>query len=68
MFIRRLDASIASRPETDQQSIVVVGASFFFDIVHLVLVAPLATALEPFVKEKSLTIMAGKWPKPMRRL
>jgi hypothetical protein len=68
MFIKRLDASMASRPEANQRSIVVVGPSFFIGIVQLALVAPLTAALEPLAKEKGFTIMAGKQPKPTGRI
>jgi hypothetical protein len=62
MFIKGLDASIASRPEANQWSIIVVGPSFFFGIVQLALVAPLTAALEPLVKEKGFTVIAGERP------
>jgi hypothetical protein len=68
MLIKRLEACIVGRPETNQRLIVVLGSGFAFGIDELVLVASFATALEPFVKEKSSTMMAGKWPRPVGRL
>jgi hypothetical protein len=62
MFINRLDASIATRPEVSQRSMVIVGPGFFLGIVQLAVLTSLTVTLEPFVKDKGFTIMAGKHP------
>jgi hypothetical protein len=64
MFIKRPETSIASRPEVNQRSTVVVGPGFFFGIIQPALVTPLTAALEPFVRDKRFTFVAGKQPKP----
>jgi hypothetical protein len=67
IVIERLDASIASRSEGNQRSIV-VGPGFFLSVIQLGLAATLTAALKPLVKETDFTIIAGKQSNPVGRI
>jgi hypothetical protein len=68
MSIKRLHADITRRPEASQRHIIVVGPRFFLGVIQLALIIPFTAALEPFVRDKGVTSMAGRQPKSRVRI
>jgi alanyl-tRNA synthetase len=52
IFLKGLEAAIAGKPEAEQRSIAIVGATFFFGLVQQPLVEPLKAVLEPLAEPK----------------
>jgi hypothetical protein len=67
-LIQRLHAGITRRPGANQRYLVLIGPRFPLGVVQLSLITPFTAALEPFVRDKGFTIMAGKRPRSRVRI